>query len=62
MKTTPACSLLLLCLSACSPAPRPLARPAERPRLAPPDTAGTAYAEANARRVAAWEWAAGGGR
>ena len=61
MKPT-ACSLLLLYLSACSPAPRPLARPAARPQLAPADTAGTAYAEAEARRCAAWDWYAGGGR
>lgn len=58
MKTT--ASLLLLCLSACSTAPRPMAPVRPLPVLT--DTAGTAYAEAETRRVAAWEWAAGGGR
>ena len=64
MKTTLALALaLLLALSACSTAPRPLAARPSTPVAAPArDTTGTAYAEGEARRSADWEWYAGGGR
>ena len=46
----------------CAPTPR-VTHPNTFARVAlAPDTTGTGYAEAESHRVAAWEWAAGGGR